>query len=471
MPRNEFTPEQREQIESLPRRKFMVGSTLKVGYYDEDNRLIYMVDESGNLTGQVGRVQVPDEKSAETPEQHRKDKTSDVGRDPDSSGGNSDPPDKRHATIGKVITYVGILAAIIVIGVGTFFYVGQRSTAVAMPTPTPYIAPTQEPTPSADDSEDNATVPAAGVVTVIQTTRDVLKGQQIDADALEPAEITTQEYNQLTALGSTPNKWEDLTTVNGLYAASFIPAGNYINNTNLSTSDPNPPNPWGTETDGYDVLRVGLSSLTSECVPFYGAIGTLCVSKIIDTTSDTAEPAPDLTWPEDSQETSPYLNIEYVDTPLDETHITRTFYIYDAVVADILNGADASLYKAYLPYIDMPAVNRISAISSLCKTGENASALTVATLVVRVTTSEFTALGDISNASLTLSLTGGADTETDAKYTVSWGTQTVAQTVSAELANLALYGDAPEHDSTQNSTLDFPPDETAALGIDPELLP
>lgn len=457
-----FTPQQVAWITSLPLRRYRVGGTVKEGYYDEATGRIFMVNEAGSLTGETAVPRTPatqqsQENPVPSPDVEQPDVSENVPVDNDSSysAANTDAgngngkkrgkqkkekhvkeqrqekapaPDSSVESKGKsdrflhvAIVALIVLFAALIIGI---FLAPEVVPALSKPTPTPIptATPTPEPTPT-------PTPPGMTEVPVIQVMGDVLKGQRIESSSVEKVSITMQEYNQLVAMGAAPCKWDELSTIEGMFANSFIAAGSYISNYYLTVADPIPANPWRDYSEGYQTMTLGMDALQGTEKPFFGALTVMTVTKDVDIYAEGAEPAPDLYWPEDSEEPNPYQNIVMEETPLNETVVRRVFTFTNALVCDLLNEAGESLFASYVPYVEMPTVNRLGALNAIMQDPNALAAMKPASIVVRLTDAEAAALGSLANATAVFTVNGNADASSDIKYSVAWGTQDIVNSL------------------------------------------
>lgn len=470
MARN-FSPKEVAWIVSLPKYSYRIGGTIKQGYYDKETCRIFMVDENGELTGETAVPKAPttsapagedapgyedqdagresdredDDRPARDGARSKKDKKKKTGKpSPPSRKSRSraqdrydeegyDDGDRKKKGSNTFTIVCGIVAALVVIlVVGLYFKTGGPASLSApkvTPTPVPVATETPAPTPS-----PTPTPPGMVEVSVVQAVGDILKGQQIQADFVENVSITMQEYNQLVAMGATPCKWDELSTVEGMYASSFIAAGSYLSNLYLTVNNPIPANPWRDYTSGYQTITVNMDAVQGTEEPFFGALTIMKAVKNVDLYAEGAEQAPDLYWDESWEDPNPYEHTTYEETYISDTVVQRTFTFTDALVCDLLDANGNSLFGAYIPYIDMPTVNRVSALNSIAADPAKLAGMTPSSVVIRLTVEEATALGSLTNAAVTIAVNGNADASSDTKYSVSWGSQSIIQTLFPAVA-------------------------------------
>ena len=436
---------------------------MKEGYFDAEAGRIFMIDEQGELTGETAKAELPPiaktqelDKGADAPSKKKeKPKKEKKPKKPKKAKKEPEPPPeeeeyeeedeeeyeedeydrqpkKKKGGAGKTLAIVGIIVVILAALLFYFIQFGVPaglSNILVKPTPTPVPTPiaTAEPSPT----------PLLADVVVVQTIRDIFKGEQITADALQEATITAGEYNTLITGGNAPCKWDELNTINGLYANQYIPSGAYIGDSVLAATDPILPNPWAEIGDGYQTLALSPSLIQGSEVPFFGAEVTVKVSKMIDMTAEAPEAAPDLSWPEDAEGENPYSDIYVDEEYTDDTYtmLKRDITVYGATICDILNVRGESIYSQYMPYVDMPTVNRLQAITAATSAADAYDTLHPASIIIKMSSEELNALGSLSNATVTLALTGNADGSTDDKYNIAWGTQAIADSIDELLAN------------------------------------
>lgn len=464
-----FTPKEIAWIVTLPMKRYRMGSTVKQGYFDAETGRVFMVDENGELTGETATpVQKPERKlteedssdqpiSAKTEEDSASDKKAGKkkakGKKAAAHAKTDDTGSGDKKKLNKTINIVGgILGGIVLVGAVVLYIMPSGGNRKApQPVESPVIEATASPT-----STPEPTPTGMMEVEVIQAVGDILKGQAISMDYVEKVSVSMQEYNQLVAMGSTPCKWEELATIDGMYANSFIAAGSYISDYYLTVADPIPVNPWA---DGSQTFTVGMDAVQGTEKPFFGAQVVLKVTKTIDTTAEGAEAAPDLSWPEDSETPNPYASITMDETAVSDTVVQRVFTVTSAIVSDLLDANGNSLFSKFVPYVDMPTVNRMAAVSAIAKDPDALASMTPSTIVIKLTPEEMTAIGSLTNATATITVNGNADASSDVKYSIAWGTQSIMETLFPVTPDNALASAATTADNASGAAISVPPTE------------
>ncbi|MBQ7673704.1 MAG: hypothetical protein IJT36_04145 [Alphaproteobacteria bacterium] len=230
------------KIKQLPLRSVRAGSKEYLGYYDKENLVIYLTNEEGNLTGQTGTLKKPlaeytdgmpinsnKEDDDETPENNFDNNKADDSNMPVVSTKkkvtkktNSINEDGKKKKSKKLL--VVIIISIIAIAIcGIFGYTIYFRTA---PTETVVLEHVE------------------GQVMVMQIKNDVLPGDVIEENNLQPVNIDNQTYNQITANGNELYKWEQKKTIAGMYASEYISAGKYITSNAVTKLYKVDDNPW-----------------------------------------------------------------------------------------------------------------------------------------------------------------------------------------------------------------------------------
>lgn len=450
MARIPFTPEEQARIMALPVCSFKIGGSRQSGHYDESDSTFYVIDENGMLTGLAGKIKSkappappPEEQEPASPppsqdETERRDDYDDQREDKRPKRRERQPrhtevrekprrgkPEKEKKegmdTPTKVVI---VVVAVVMFGIlcGVLLPSLSHKADEQPPAEVSVAEEVVSETSGENEKEDEEVVIPADSIAVIQTTVDITKGSPISEDNIKQTVIPQSEYNQLVALGTTPCKWDEVSSVLGLYASSFISSGTYISNSYLSISDPTPTNPWEQTPDGYTTITIDAASLRESSSPlFYGETATVYVSRTLDAS------AGEFVVGEDADPNLEYMS--YTESENEDGTITGTYEISNAIVVDILNADGESVLPYYAQYIDMPTINRLAVLQELCKDEDFVNNVTGVAAVVRVANAQVEVMGDIEAASFEMSVSGTADTQTDAEYTVAWGTQAIEKAV------------------------------------------
>lgn len=407
----QFTPEEIARITSLPLRSGNVGGTKREGYFDPETETFYLVDEDGNLVGKVGKKRTPAAAPPTPPakEHENSEKNEDREDDDDEDAPRSLP---KGAKIGIIVggSVFGVVLLVLLITSLLMPALRRGPAPTPMETPVAVTTVTPEPTiePIPEDGNNSANI--EGAIEVIQAKQNVHKGEQITEDIVEMIAISPEEFNSLILTGITPAKWEDLDTLMDMYANRFIPQGQYVAVTYISTSSPVPSNPWADPDGRYATISIAASSLAEGDVAYFGAKGTLTLVRettVVDaneenTTEDSGEEL-DVTDPNADTDVEgtedEHIVIEGItyETDVMQSLVVDHYEIEDVVVCDLLNGDGESIYDYVSLYFDMPELNRRSEFLARCEDAEYLYKVTPVELVVRMTFEQSELVGSFDN--------------------------------------------------------------------------
>ena len=433
-----LTREEQAAIMALPEREFSFGGVRKRGLYDETNHKFYFLKDDGSLEGKVAEVTfkdrtedtIPEERESEAKRtqkiitlgdvlrkaagasdeeirgnQRRKSvSTQQEDKTPASVDASASPSDdrKRH---GKSKLVFGLSIVIVLIFLLIFILPGSvrnslRSLSVQSNS---YSGTTIPVTPQSLENETDG-------ICIIQVTCNLLPGTRLNADQLTPLRISQDSYDTFCSYRDSLYLWsavEDLFATSN-YATRFIPKGQFLGYDDVSAVSPIMPNPWILENSGHQYVTIPISDSIAgdDRLTF----GSLCDAEIIvSSVSDTRSQEEDL----------------YIDNMrrITVSENKDKYLISGVVICDILDSEQNSLYEDYRKLAEIPSGLQLSYLrNSFRAEPEMNSMLTPKYVLVRLTSDQAKALGDVtsSNAAVTMSLSGTCETGTDQKHHIAF---------------------------------------------------
>lgn len=434
-----LSPEERNRIMKLPMTNAKVGSSNTSGYLDAETGLFYPANEAGVPTGQA--MEVPE---SYVESWNRKNaaraSTANTGlataeKMPERGADNGDADDmakkKKKASVFVVILLIAALAVSAFIIAGPVLGLLPSSQATM---------PTSDSTTVVSSNKTDTT--PESVVYVIQATNDILKGDVIKEDMLKSVTISVPDYNRLIASGASPCKWDEVSTVIGMYAGDYLKADQYINDFDVTVDDPVIANPWADyDKDEYSIVTLSVDDIQGNTTIFLGSLCDLEITREVTSIEAAAEEEPEETDAEsedDVEVTVEEITAEDIDgltmeEGLSQSYTVNVYHVENGVICDILNEDGDSIYPHISQYIELPAVKQVSLINELRVDEDFCEDVEAKYIVVMLTSGQEKIIGDISGDKVVVSISDDVDNDTEAKAIVSAGSKAIAEILATEL--------------------------------------
>lgn len=439
-----------EFINSLPVRKINYGGQILSVRYDDINKRIYLLNKDGKYSGRWGQADLnadpksavdeldEDDFSLQLPGTKALDQDEPDGAGtPNSAGTESyvetadseavhetDPTDPlipQKDPKQRFPGYIKVIAVIAAIGLVALLFSllslpkrqdnQETSAATAQTTE----STTQESTAFSDEAAlqnptaptDETTLPSTTVeetqppvepgVTLLAAAHDLLPGHRISEDDLVLIEVSTLEYQTISALEGIYTA-EYVSQLIGLEASQFIATNSYISYDDLTVSYL-PANPWGRTEDAQftAVLPVNATATTlTDYLP-----GTCADITITTETKVTSTVAPT----ESSQEAEKptYEGIEH-NSSVVESMIVDTYVLRNVTIIDMLDSAQNSLFPAYSSLGSVPAAYLSDIVSSQYSEIDAVNSVIPVYIKVAAPTDYATLLQSIESANKTVTI-------------------------------------------------------------------
>lgn len=323
-PRSQLTQEDVARIMALPKRSIKIGNEMKSGYYDEAENLLYQCDEEGKLTGKVRSI-----KKATPPPAPPKP-AAEESKPPEEE--EKSPLQKLTEKVPKPVLVAGV-ALVMVAAVG----ISLAPTLLGgNDVPDPNI-------PMVDVPPSEVTE-----VSVMKTVKTLIPGQQISLADLEEVKMDSATYQQFSMFDRDLCQWGKADQLVGGYVSEYMPAGHYIELTDIVANPPITTTPWES-LPGYkwtvplDELAITDTNLT------FGSKVNVTTKKIINSQVAAGQaPGDDPNAP---------------STTIDEINRTEEYNFSNLTVVDVLNGDGNSIFGTYSSYSGIPLSERLSYIA------------------------------------------------------------------------------------------------------------
>ncbi len=375
-----------ERIYNLPRKEFRYGSKKFIGLYDEENHILYEVNNQGNLTGSM--VHVSREKKEEqvyNPQVSKDDSYSpansdyididdeDYDIDEEEDEENEDSAYKTK----KLAIGAALVAGIILILFG-LIYMGVK----------PYLnqyGESDEPvaTEVSQDAEGGKEV------SVIQAVNTLIPGDVIKEDDIQVVNVSNDTYTLYSQNDNNIYTGERLEDLVEMYVQEYIPSGEYLTYTNVDSTSPVPKNPWTETYEGYTYKKVAVDPETINSLDLsFGDIVNIVVKK---RTVDSAGGS--------DQARTAEVEGAKLESTSEESYIVDTYSVDGLVVCDMLNGDGESIFDQYYVYSKIPAGEQMSYMKeAVAQNSSMVDTLTPYYVVFCLTDEQATAFGDMSSS-------------------------------------------------------------------------
>lgn len=197
---------------------------------------------------------------------------------------------------------------------------------------------------SSDDISPSKGNNNSSKISVVQVTDDLLPGDTITKYVIKEESISNQMYNEILQTGAQLYKWEDVNTLINKSVTAFIPNGKYLSYENVGSVYTQPLNPWCVESTGYQYITLPLTdTLVKGNNVNYGTVMDITI--IRKTLSGVS-------YNNDSNFDS-VSGLQH-QTSSNQSYIVDKFELPSAVVCDILNSKEESLYSLYTTWMSVP---------------------------------------------------------------------------------------------------------------------
>lgn len=487
----ELSAEEQKAIMKLEPRKFRMGGGIVCGYFDEETHTFYEANEKGTPTGRLlNNVGPSKDKTTSTPPTSSTTRSrNDTGDEKGSSSNKKKPKEKAPSAkdnkdenkskkkLVGVVVFIIVCAIVVLMSMkgltGALSSLDSSDSDADSPTPTAQAevySVSSTPVVTSDDDEDGQE--SIDTIYIVQAVRDIYEGEIFDESMIQIVSIGVSDYNSLIATGVTPCKWEDVDSVVGMYATEYIQAYQYVSFSDVSSSNPISGNPWADYGDGYAVITIPVDSVNADNGSVaLGAMGTLTITKsqaqtteVIETEDEYTEETTEDEYYEESgdsegdgegenSEEGATVDGLTVEEGISQSYTTSTYTIENAVICDILNANGDSTYSYLAQYLSLPEVRMQTTINTLCANSEFIEAVTPCYIVVRITSAQSNAVGDTSDSSIELTLTGSVDNGSTEKSDVYNGYVEIFDIINNfDFTSLESTDDESENTDTSDDT-------------------
>jgi len=262
---------------------------------------------------------------------------------------------------------------------------------------------TENPTTSTEETVPPTEATAETMIYVITATNTLLPGQELNLDDFAFTEVTKEEFYRLCSFGGLYTE-EEIDQLIGLEAAEFIPGGSFITY-NAVTKEYAPINPWGRTDTRQTTLRL---PVTIEPKDFMSYLIGNTVDITIEVQTKVSTPA-DKEEDEDEEEQKEVDGMEH-HTSTVESMVVDTYVVQAAVVVDLLDKYQSSLYPKYASLASIPVVFQEEMLRELLDTPKDLEAIIPSYIVVAVTLEQGTALQELPKDNMKVTIKTGEPT-------------------------------------------------------------
>lgn len=140
---------------------------------------------------------------------------------------------KSSQSLKKRLSVLGCAAAIAALGFCTYPVVKEAIQQRNPPEPDP-------PTVTESPKENSASI--------VQVVNDLIPGDSITADDLREATVSEETYSQITLQGINLYQWSRADALVGMYAQTYLPAGQYVSFSSIGASYEPPQSLWDSDS-------------------------------------------------------------------------------------------------------------------------------------------------------------------------------------------------------------------------------
>lgn len=412
------------RIKSLKQITVTINGKPATGYLDESNGLFYDVDEDGVPTGRCAQINKA-KRVPPTPPPDEAPNPDDAVEEPEQDAQPKKPLDAAVAFIKAHKLFVAVAAGLAVIALVLFTVVLPLLSSSPEPSSTPTPVPEETAMGDAQPTEYQ----------VIQVTRPVLKGRQISPEDVAQVSIPVSTYQQFSMFGRDLYLWDRAEQLIGHYASKYMEPGHYLEQTDVSVSQPFGVNPWLHAADAAPiVIQVPLDKDTaSNLMLTYGSYIDLTIRKTVSSQVAVGQ------QPNAGQTGEPGTvgDVTHTST-VEESWRTEEYVVSNLTVCDILNRDGHSVYNTFASYCGIPVGERYNYIADALWNDEGLhDRLTPSSILVCVTPEQAQVIGDLNAEGITASIRFGGDFDmtTDAKKDFALEASNVRNTIEKAAAD------------------------------------
>lgn len=425
-----FTKEERDRIMALSVRQFKIGGSTRSGMFDENTKMLYMLDENGELTGECARYKgslpvtppsTPQETSAaeqKKPAQPEKKKT--------ASG---DAVEKKSTSKNKYLKYLLLVVALMAVFVMVSTVMNTLSTDTEEQPDTVLDEPIKETV-----SDLYGISEGAESVSVIQVVRNMLPGEVISSDDIQEITVSYAFYAQLSLSNSTLYKWESAEHLIGCYVKEYMPSGGLMSYDDVVSSYELAigSNPWLENVEGSYIKIPLTEELKANTDLRFGSLIDLAVVSEDKKTTTIKNP--------DDDETEEIYESEGIthESSVGSNILVDTYTISDLVVCDVLASDGNSIFDAYVSYMGVPVGERYDFFTALFNDDPSLpDELTPAYILVHVSDVQLDIIGKLDkDSNYSVSLADGVGCTSTDERTFAAESKALAATISEVVSQL-----------------------------------
>ena len=407
-----------EEIMKLPPRSVRIAGLLQQGLWDADTGTIYLIDKNGTLTGRCARITPPPMQDHPVPASDLVDKV------PVQGGQIAVTPTKgisaRHRKhqqtkreqrgqfklqgSKRILLFLGC-CLLIILAVCAALLPRSRST----------------------DSGPISSPPSLASITVIQVNRDLMPGEVLTESDIQAAPVSSEVYNQISLTGTNLYQWDRRDGLIGMYASAFLPKGQYLSYSSISSVFEVPLNPWGNSSGQVVIVDVPLTEATPGSYTLGSNVDIVIQRRT--TTEVQSEPPETISFGTNFSKTSSVSQ----STRIDE------FTISNVTIANLITADGLDLYRLYFALASIPAGEQLHYLSEQMTDPAFVANVTPRWIRILITQEASDILGDLydGNTSAVIRVTDGADTGSTEKADM----YAKAKALDALLNSICLGGD------------------------------
>ncbi len=434
----QLTKEDVLRISSLPIRKMRVGNITQDVICDEITGYIYYPNP--NATGPYNRLlpkrtpYVPekdkksspppepnDEDDAENEDETEKKESKPMSRLPQvmnralASKKSKEKKDKSKK--GKKGSSGGLKKKIVAIGV-----VAALAAVIVCATPvikdmlgsleSPGTEDPQKPTLPAQEPSNNSSI--------VQVVNDLIPGDIIESDDLKEAVISTDTYNQITLQGINLYQWSRYDALVGMYAQTYLPAGQYVSFTSVGATYQPPITLW-TPDIYIDLLLTDEQQATADFIP--GEKVNVVIRKQVTQESPITQ----------DQQT---VGDGGTATTIVQTTTIEEYSLPSTTICDVFTGESAtnSLFQTLHELATVPAGEQVGYVNKSMKEEKFADKFHQKVLRVFVNKADMEKIGVVNNldkVTINIEKTGDYSKDTDERAAFVASAQATMKNVQA----------------------------------------
>lgn len=410
--------EQIREILDMPKVKFKYGEKLVTAHVDFDSHKMYFAGDDGELTGQSATIKDENEQKIKDMlnlaekqllEQEEQPKKGRFGSKKGKKGKNDEAlqdevfdeqelvpvePTTAKAKDGNGVAITALVLSIVaILSIAVVFFVVPmlESNGVLPATqasPSPVVATTPTPTAKPKEVEKD---PAMLQMTVIQCVESLMPGDTITSDVIAKVEISAENYNLISSTKPLL-MWDAHEGLEGMTVNAYCRAGDFLSGDSVGSYSFNMTNPWAAAATDSTVVEVPAIACESGI-----SVGS---AVILEIKIGSAELGP---GDEKSEQNVADGVVKISGTT--QTGESSVTYRVSSRVCNITTVAETSLFDELAPYTEVPSYERVVFFPKIATQLEiKRDNFTAATICVPITEEQLSAIDNIENAKLSVSL-------------------------------------------------------------------